>query len=154
MEQIKTSASGVEFDVIYDDGSRHRVKEGTLVEVCDDEVVWHNGTDRLSVVFASASCMLDVIKITGTAKIFAAYLQGEPESSRTVSVLREVCCHLFADGTAKQSVFRLGQMDMKASVCDMLRNLADGATDPVSAGLILAADLVESMEVPYADTGK
>lgn len=48
--------------------------------------------------------------------------------------------------------FRLGQLDMRASVCDMLRTLADGASDPVSAGLILAADLVENMEVPYADT--
>lgn len=153
MEAIKTSASGVEFDIIYDDGSKHHVKEGCLVEVCDDEVIWHNGTDRLSVVFATASCILDVIKITGTAKIFAAYLQDEPESSRTVSVLREVCCHLFADGTAKQAVFRLGQMDMKASVCDMLRDAANNAVDESRTGLIVAADLVESMEVPNADTG-
>lgn len=52
----------------------------------------------------------------------------------------------------RKAAFRLGQLDMQASVCDMLRQLADGAADPVSAGLILAADLVESMEVPDANS--
>ena len=51
----------------------------------------------------------------------------------------------------KEAIFRLGQLDMQASICDMLRELANGAADPVSAGMLLAADLVETMEVPYAN---
>lgn len=49
----------------------------------------------------------------------------------------------------KQAIFRLGQMDMKISVCDMLRDMAStasGIDTAVRAGLILAADLVETME--------
>lgn len=47
-----------------------------------------------------------------------------------------------------QAIFRLGQMDFRASAVDMLWDMADGAADQIRAGLILAADLVESMEVP------
>ena len=57
-----------------------------------------------------------------------------------------------SDAKEKEAIFCLGKKDMQASVCDMLRQLADGAADPVSAGLILAADLVESMEVPDANS--
>lgn len=49
----------------------------------------------------------------------------------------------------KQAVFRLGQMDMQASVCDMLRAMANGAAEGIRPGLTLAADLVESMEVGH-----
>lgn len=151
METIKTCASGIEFDVIYDDGTRHRVKEGCLVEVCDDEVIWHNGTDRLSVVFAAASCMLDVIGITGTSRVFATWLHDEPQTSRTVSVLRDIFRELFKDSLEKQAIFRLGQMDMQASACEMLRKLADAAAPQIKTGLNLAADLVEELEVMNAD---
>lgn len=56
--------------------------------------------------------------------------------------------------TEKQSIFRLGQMDMKASVSDMLRDAAANAMDETRWGLIRAADLVKEMEVPHADPGK
>lgn len=52
----------------------------------------------------------------------------------------------------RQAVFCLGQMDMQASVCDMLRAMANGAAEGIRSGLILAADLVESMEVNHADS--
>lgn len=52
----------------------------------------------------------------------------------------------------EQAIFRLGQMDMQASVCDMLRAMANGAAEGIRPGLTLAADLVESMEVGHADS--
>lgn len=48
---------------------------------------------------------------------------------------------------SQEAVFRLGQMDMQACVCDMLRAMANGAAEGIRPGLTLAADLVESMEV-------
>lgn len=52
----------------------------------------------------------------------------------------------------KKAIFRLGQLDMQASVCDMLRHMAEKNTGNVRCFLRLAADLVESMEVPIANT--
>lgn len=52
----------------------------------------------------------------------------------------------------QQAIFRLGQMDMQASVCDMLRAMAEKTDGKTRCSLILAADLVESMEVPIANT--
>jgi hypothetical protein len=52
----------------------------------------------------------------------------------------------------QKAIFRLGQMDMQASVCDMLRHMAEKNTGNVRCFLRLAADLVESMEVPLANT--
>ena len=37
---IKASKN-VEFDVIYDDGTRRRVKEGVLHEVENEEIIFH-----------------------------------------------------------------------------------------------------------------
>lgn len=52
----------------------------------------------------------------------------------------------------QQAIFRLGQMDMQASACDMLRAMAEKTDGKTRCSLILAADLVESMEVPIANT--
>lgn len=51
----------------------------------------------------------------------------------------------------QQALFRLGQLDMQASVCDMLRAMAEKTDGKTRCSLILAADLVESMEVPLAN---
>lgn len=50
-----------------------------------------------------------------------------------------------------QSIFRLGQMDMKESVIKMLRDAADvlPADSIVGAALLAAADLVKDMEVTH-----
>lgn len=56
-----------------------------------------------------------------------------------------------SSGGQRRADFRLGQMDMKASVCDMLRDAANNAVDESRTGLIVAANLVETMEVPHAD---
>lgn len=57
-----------------------------------------------------------------------------------------------SDSREKEAIFRLGQKDMQASVCDMLRAMANGAAEGIRPGLILAVDLVESMEVDHADS--
>ena len=57
-----------------------------------------------------------------------------------------------SSGCRRKADFRLGQMDMKESICDMLRDAANNAIDESRTGLIVAADLVETVEVPNADT--
>lgn len=47
-----------------------------------------------------------------------------------------------------QTAFRLGQMDMQASIADMLENLAAGTQSEAFAALINAAQRVRNMEVP------
>ena len=51
-----------------------------------------------------------------------------------------------------QAVFRLGQMDMKESICNMLRDVAEHTLSvPVKAVVPICADMVAETEVPYAD---
>lgn len=61
MDLFKESKN-VEFDVIYDDGSRRRVKEGVLFEVEDERINFHNGTDRPEVIFAVFRAAHEVIR--------------------------------------------------------------------------------------------
>lgn len=60
MELFKES-SNVEFEVIYDDGSRRRVKEGVLFEVEGENINFHNGTNRPEVIFAVFRAAHEVI---------------------------------------------------------------------------------------------
>lgn len=48
----------------------------------------------------------------------------------------------------KQAIFRLGQMDMRDSMAEMLRDLADGTYGVVCATLLDAAERVRKMEIP------
>lgn len=47
----------------------------------------------------------------------------------------------------KQAIYRLGQMDMQASIADMLTDLADGTQGEVCATLIDAAQRVRDLQV-------
>lgn len=71
MEMYRKS-SNVEFDVIYDDGSRHHVKEGILFEAKEDNhTVFHIGTSRKSVFiafFEAVEELLETIKKKGDKK--------------------------------------------------------------------------------------
>ena len=122
---------------------------------------------RVNVVYADGFCRPAVIS-AGAVALVKRYARMMPslfagtgfnplnaDISNIIAITRadHEILHQSSGGQRKTD-FRLGQMDMKASVCDMLRELANGAADPVSAGLVLAADLVETMEVPYADTGE
>lgn len=60
METIKIS-NNVEFEVIYADDSRVRVKEGVLFGVEEESIIFHNGTSRPEVVIAAAEAACDVI---------------------------------------------------------------------------------------------
>lgn len=52
----------------------------------------------------------------------------------------------------KQAIYRLGQMDMQASIVDMLEDLADGAQGVVCSTLIDAAERVRNLEVAHGDS--
>lgn len=80
MEVIKP-ANNAEFDVIYDDGTRKRVHEGVLIEVEDNAVTFHNGTNRVSVLFASVEALFEVIEVLGLSDAFEKYLSRSSEVS-------------------------------------------------------------------------
>lgn len=147
MEKDKISEN-VEFDVIYADGTRRRVKEGILYEVEDDSMIFHNGTNRCSVLFATAEAALVLIDNIGLTKLFGRYIRSDPEDETTLRII-----HRLADAPedippmVKQSLFRLGQMDLQASVAAMLRDRAGRAHDDMRLELLAAADQVERMEV-------
>lgn len=77
METIKTS-SNVEFDVIYADGTRHHVTEGVLFGVENERMVFHNGTNRANVLFASMEALFEVVDLLGLVEALEAYLDGKP----------------------------------------------------------------------------
>lgn len=52
-----------------------------------------------------------------------------------------------SDNMEKQALFRLGQMDIRASVTDMLQAAADGCSGVVISTLLAAVDQVKNMEV-------
>ncbi len=60
MEAIKTS-NNVDFDVIYADGTRHHVTEGVLFEVKDEKFIFHNGTNRVEVLLATAEAAAEAV---------------------------------------------------------------------------------------------
>lgn len=147
MEKDKISEN-VEFDVIYADGTRRRVQEGILYEVEDDSIIFHNGTSRGAVLFATAEAALALIDNIGLTKLFGRYIRRDPEDETTLRII-----HRLADAPedippmVKQSLFRLGQMDLQASVAAMLRDRAGRARDDMRLELLAAADQVERMEV-------
>lgn len=155
MEVIKTT-SNMEFDVIYADGTRRHIEEGILHEACDGEIIYHQGTSRPEVIIASAEDLLKYLKRIGPG--LKALAVGMCMSQEARDALWELVAYglqlMDPERPVKQAIFRLGQMDMQLSVCDMLRAMASGAAEGVRPGLILAANLVETMEVPNADTGK
>ena len=73
MEVIKTT-SKLEFEVIYADGTRKRVQEGVLFEAEGDAMTFHNGTNRVNVLFAAAEGALEVIGMLGLSEKFLEYL--------------------------------------------------------------------------------
>ena len=80
METIKISPN-TEFDVLYEDGTRHHVTEGVLFEVEDGgRIVFHNGTNRANVLFASVEALFEVIGLLGLTEMLEAYLDSNPEA--------------------------------------------------------------------------
>ena len=126
MELIKESKN-LEFDVIYDDGERKRVKEGVLHEVENEEVIFHNGTDRAEVWIAAAEDMLK--KLAGVPGGIESLMVGMAADNKTEKVVSKMRGMLRAvhelekeESAEKQAIFRLGQMDMLESVIAMLED--------------------------------
>jgi len=152
MEKIETGTSVV-FDVIDADGARHRVNEGILFEVDGIEMILHCGTTRLAAVLATAESALAFIEHLGETERFCKELGAAEQSFPGRRVLTKILAAFSPWHGEKQAIFRLGQMDMRVSTADMLRAMADGAAVGIRPGLILAADLVESMEVMNENSG-
>lgn len=153
MEILKTTEN-MECDVIYADGTRRHVEEGILYEVNDGEIIFHKGTINPAVVAAAAEDVLKYLRHIGPGlKMLAVGMCLEEESRSALWELIAYGLQLMdPERPVKQAIFRLGQMDMQASICDMLRAMANGAAEGIRPGLTLAADLVESMEVGHADS--
>ena len=73
-EKIKTS-SNVEFDVNYADGSQLHVEEGVLLGVQGESIIFHNGTNRASVLLAALDCLTTALISMGLGDLAAAYLE-------------------------------------------------------------------------------
>lgn len=68
MEPIKISEN-VEFEVIYADGTRKRVREGVLFEAEDKTITFHNGTDRPEVMYVAAEIAARIVCEMGLKKL-------------------------------------------------------------------------------------
>lgn len=73
MEAIKTTPK-LEFEVIYADGTRKRVQEGVLFEAEGGAMTFHNGTNRVNVLFAAAEGALEIIGMFGLDEEFLGYM--------------------------------------------------------------------------------
>lgn len=149
METIKLTPN-LEFDLIYADGSRKRVKEGILYEAEESgDMLFHNGTDQPAVLLAAAECMLVSLSRMGPgleALATGMVLSEEPYSALT-RLAKFAANILGLDSAEKQACFCLGQMDMRDSVATMLRDLAADSPDAVRSALEAAAAKVSGMEV-------
>lgn len=118
-------------------------------------VIFNDGTEREITITAAAQAMIRKAALTmpflfdGTG-----FNPLAGDAARIVAVTRADHDLLHRPWSQRKTDFRLGQMDMKASVSDMLRDAAANAMDETRWGLIRAADLVKEMEVPHADPGK
>lgn len=74
-DAIKTCGN-VEFDVIYDDGTRYHAEEGVLFEAKDDRMFFHLGTCRPEVLFSVANALTEVIHKAGLGQAFERYVAG------------------------------------------------------------------------------
>lgn len=85
----------------------------------------------------------------GRAKEFAGTFFGDPILKMAVNAALDHTPTVDLPeltGAEKQAVFRLGQMDMRESIADMLEDMADGTHGIVCSTLIDAAQRVRRME--------
>lgn len=150
MEVIKGS-SNVEFDVIYADGTRKRVREGILYEAEESgDMLFHNGTDQPAVLLAAAETALVSLKQIGPG--LEALATGMALTEDTSGVLRslvEFASELLGiDSEIKDAAYRLGQRHARANISDMLTEAASNTFGTTRAALRIAVDMINAMEVP------
>lgn len=105
MEVIKKSPN-VEFDVIYADGTRKRVKEGILYEAEESgDMIFHNGTDQVPVLLAAAETMLVSLKEIGPGlEALAIGMALQEETCDVLKTLVEFASSLLGkDGCAHEA---------------------------------------------------
>lgn len=119
----KQNARNIPVDVIFENGSRRRV----LIT---------SGT--LDLVKRAAMVMPHLFEGTGFNPLNA-------EASNIVAVTRADHDILHQGYREQQAAFRLGQMDMRESIADMLTDLADGTQGVVCSTLIDAAQRVRGL---------
>lgn len=73
MEAIEL-IKNVELEVIYEDGTRKRVREGILFELERECMTIHSGTDRKEVLYAVMLAVAKVINSEGLTKEYDAYI--------------------------------------------------------------------------------
>ena len=110
-----------EFDVIYDDGTRKRVKEGVLHEVENEEIIFHNATNRPEVWIAAAEDMLKALNmVPGGIESLMTGMASDDGCEKALTRMRRMLKSIRElekeDSAEKQAIFRLGQMDMKESI--------------------------------------
>lgn len=155
MEVIKQT-SNMEFDVIYADGTRRHVKEGVLYEANDGEIIFHKGTSRLEVITAAAEDILKYLKLIRPGlKALSMGMCLSPDAKEALWELVAYALQLMdPERPVKQAIFRLGQMDMKESIIDMLQKNVKDTVGLTRAFLQAVIDVIRKMEVPNADTGE
>ena len=81
--KAEKTANNVEFDVIYDDGARKRVKDGLLFEKdTDGEIIIHVGTSKFAMLFATAEALLLLFENLGITEKFEKYLSAQLDDDR------------------------------------------------------------------------
>ena len=117
------------------------------------DVLYANGSKRRVVIPASM-----IIAAKSLAVFRPDMFQGtgfnplDKDISNIVAVTRAEHDLLHRPDRRDQASFRLGQMDMQASIADMLEDLADGTQGEVCATLIDAAQRVRNLEVTHGDS--
>lgn len=141
----RETSKNLEFDVIYDDGTKKRVKEGVLHEVENEDIIFHNATDRPEVWIAAAEDMLKALGgVPGGIESLMVGMAADDKSEKVVTKMRGMLRAVHElereESAEKQAIFRLGQMDMKESVLTMLEN----RKDPLTSGHFLN-DLIRTI---------
>ena len=148
METIKKSPN-VEFEVIYADGERKRVKDGILFETLPTgDVILHNGVDCSYAWVSAAEEMCIMLHDSNLLSDLAERMQfNTVETSEVLEKFGSIVCKLLFFN--RPATFRLGQMDFQQSAADMLEDVSKQVEDGlVSSAFLQAAALVRGMEIP------
>ena len=146
--EIIKCTENMEFDVIYASGTRRHVAEGILYEVDGNEIIFHKGTDRMTVVLACAEDILKYLYMIDHG--LEALVLGMSITADAAQVLCRLASYFpeSHDPARDQATFRLGQMDFQQSAADMLEYVAKQAAGLVAITLLHASALVRDMKIP------
>ena len=146
--EIIKHTENMEFDVIYGDGTRRHVAEGILYEVDGNEIIFHKGTDRMTVILACAEDILKFLCMIDHG--LEALVLGMSITADAAQALCRLASYFpeSHDPARDQAIFRLGQMDFQQCAADALeaasKTIENGL---VSLAFLQVAALVRDMKV-------